>query len=169
MKKMKLKIIWVLVWIFILWWTVFALNSVSTWYKVNKSWWKVNIDAHWDCREVRNNSSTNNYFIPTKSSTEWSNFKSHLPSWVSLPNECFIDARSNPSEANWWHIKSNSNHIQICVHWNCKDWYPSWDVDTKTSLTSSENPLWNFPVYRGTLTTASSYNNDTRKYYYIRY
>ena len=169
MKKIKFKIVWIIIWLFIISWVVSAINSVSTWYKVIKWWWKVNIDAHWDCREVVDNSSVNTYFIPTKSAVEWTAFKWNLPSWVSLPDECFIDNHSNPSEANRWHIKSNSNHIQICTHWNCSDWYPSWDVDTKTSLTAAENPTGNFPVYRWTSTTASTLNNDTRKYYYIRY
>ena len=156
MKKIKLKIVWVLVWMFLLSWVVYAVD-----YYRDNHWIGINIDKHNtsyhnNCYHIHNNSSSVNYFIPVKTSTEWSAFRSHLPSWV-VKYQCF-----NQTVWHMWHIKDDSNHIEICYHWRCRDWYPSWDVTTRTSVHVFGRTFrrWRLAYTTGTW-------NQYRKYYYL--
>ncbi len=65
--------------------TVFAINTVSTGFQVGSS--NVKIDAHGTCKQVRSTSGT--LFVPTKSSAEWSAFRSNKPSGVTL-SSCYV-------------------------------------------------------------------------------
>lgn|GEM_PF-5540349 len=65
---------------------VYAINTVATGYKITPGS-SAAIDAHGVCNVVNNNSSST-YFVPTKTATEWSYFRSYLPSGVSLGSCC---------------------------------------------------------------------------------
>lgn len=62
---------------------VFALNTVSTGFRTNKSTY-MQVNAWSNCYQVNNTGSANDYFIPTATSTEWSAFRTNKPSDVSL-------------------------------------------------------------------------------------
>lgn len=62
---------------------VFALNTVSTGFRTNTSTY-MQVNAWSSCYQVNNTGTTNDYFIPTGSSTEWSTFRTNKPSDVSL-------------------------------------------------------------------------------------
>lgn len=62
---------------------VFALNTVSTGFRTNKSTY-MQVNAWSNCYQVNNTGSVNDYFIPTATSTEWSAFRTNKPSDVSL-------------------------------------------------------------------------------------
>ena len=71
---------------------VFAINTINTWYQtitVNQI-----VDAHGICQQVRHTWSKS-YFIPTKTSAEWSAFRSNKPEDVIL-SPC-----SSPSWTYW--------------------------------------------------------------------
>lgn len=62
---------------------VFALNTVSTGFRTNKSTY-MQVNAWSNCYQINNTGSVNDYFIPTATSTEWSAFRTNKPSDVSL-------------------------------------------------------------------------------------
>ena len=134
MKKIKIIIISSILSIVLLIGAVYAAD----YYRSNHSTY-INIDMHDECREVQNTASVD-YFVPTKTSTEWNTFISNAPSWITIPNECFINEyTTNPS--NWWHTKPDTDHIQLCIHDTCYDWFNSSDVGA-TYLDSSRSHHW---------------------------
>lgn len=65
----------------------FALNTVATGYQIPTGGSPVTINAHGVCRVVRNNRSEA-VFVPTKTASEWTSFRSNpLPS-MTLANCC---------------------------------------------------------------------------------
>lgn len=52
----------------------FAINTVATGYKIDNGG-EVFIDAHGICKRVKNTAASNDYFVPTKTSTEWQAFR----------------------------------------------------------------------------------------------
>ena len=202
MKKIKFKIIWVLVWMFLLVWIVYATeyhittrtvswpslscpsNTSGNCFKSNNNWTWIHY-YRWDKgRRVRNTHSTNDYFVPTKTTTEWYAFINHIPSWITLSKESYIWLNSTESINNYfnkakntWHIAGNS-HIDVCLHWKCVNWYSkkvvptSWpltyDIRYVTYLKKSWNHYvrWsssNWDVRRGALYRTTG----VRKYYYV--
>jgi len=131
MKKIKLKIIGVLIGVFIVLWAVYAINTTSTWYKLNH-WWHSYISS----KDVafKNTHSSYNYFVPTKTSTEYNAFAAHLPSWVSKITESY--SRSS-SCAPWWTMwlrLYQHNWASYAVQWsvNWVFWnYWNTDIDFK--------------------------------------
>ena len=85
MKKRKLKIFWIIIWMCVLVWIVYAADF----YRVNH-WTTANIQEHSYCAWVINNSTINDYFVPTKTSSEWLSFRSNPPSWVII-DYCYPD------------------------------------------------------------------------------
>ena len=81
--KLSLIIIIATVFLFISAITVYALNTWATGYRVNTETKDVLVGASQACHKVTNTSS-NSYFIPTKTTAEWDSFASHLPSGVSI-------------------------------------------------------------------------------------
>lgn len=65
---------------------VFGIDSVTSGYRISSNTNNVMISI-WDnsCKKVTNNTS-NNYFIPTKTSSEWTYFSTHLPANVTISN-----------------------------------------------------------------------------------
>ena len=115
MKKIKFKIIWIVVWVFLLNWSIFAINTISTWYKIN----------HWshsfiESKNVafKNRHSYNNYFIPTKTTTEYNAFKSHLPSWVTKISETYTWSNSCPPRGTVWARLYQHNGAPYAVQWS---------------------------------------------------
>ena len=80
MKKIKIISVSIISSLLILVGMVYATD----YYRVNHWWGSLNIAEHDYCAKVTNNNSVNDYFIPTRTSTEWSSFRSHLPNWTSL-------------------------------------------------------------------------------------
>ncbi len=61
--------------------SVWAINTVATGFQTTTS--DVEIDAHSTCQNVKHTWS-NSYFVPTKTSAEWSAFRNNTPSDVAL-------------------------------------------------------------------------------------
>ena len=120
MKKIKFKIIWVLVWMFLLSWIVYATYYVNKWtdsstfYRVN-NWVTKNIDRGVECRKVVN-SSWNHLFIPIKTNTEWYSFVNNKPSGVSIPDECYVPYWNKWS--SYW-MRGPWSAFTVCYHWEC--------------------------------------------------
>ena len=184
MKKIKFKIIWFLVWIFILSGLVYAwewhitrrneLQSIAQYHRINNGSYK-SIDKWIYCRKVTN-SSWNDLFIPTKTNAEWYSFINNKPSWVSISTECYIEATwtdDSNSSASWVHTKPNSDHIDVCFQWKCTNWYSDtfniadhiyfrwyWSRFHDWDSTNYTHKRWSFHH--------SNYDTDgIRKYYYI--
>ena len=147
MKKLKIITVSIILSILILAGVVYAAD----YYRSNHGTY-INIDMHDECREIQNTSSVD-YFVPTKTSTEWTTFISNSPSWITIPNECLIDEYQS-SPGNWWHTKWT--HIMLCIHDVCHDWYNSSDASA-TYLDSSRSHH-NRPVRRWRL-RRTSYSN----------
>jgi hypothetical protein len=63
---------------------LFAINTVSEGFRINKSNTTATIDAHGVCAAPTNNSSTNDYFVPTATLAEWASFRSNPPQGVTI-------------------------------------------------------------------------------------
>jgi len=89
MQKPFIRILFISVFlIFVIPLVVYALNTVSTGYRVNNAQTTV-IDAHGVCKKVTNNSNKGlGIFVPTKILAEWNNFRNNLPSGVTLGACC---------------------------------------------------------------------------------
>lgn len=59
-----------------------AIGNWSTWFRANNNT-TITVNAHGVCQKVTNSSGIN-YFIPTKSASEWSSFRSNRPSWMNI-------------------------------------------------------------------------------------
>jgi hypothetical protein len=64
-----------------------VVKAVNDSYRINKTASSI-INEQGSCRGVTNNSATYDYFIPTKTLTEWNLFKQNKPADVSL-NSCY--------------------------------------------------------------------------------
>ena len=62
---------------------VWAINTVATGYKTTTS--NQTINAHGVCRQVQHTASTS-YFVPTKTSNEWLQFRNNKPGAVTITN-----------------------------------------------------------------------------------
>lgn len=72
-----------------------GIDSVSSGFRLIKGSTKA-IQAHGVCRKVSNNSASKDFFIPTKSSSEWSAFLSKLPSEITTSNcQTCLDVLNN--------------------------------------------------------------------------
>lgn len=80
-----------------LFWVVYAINTINTWFKTTNS--EVVIDAHGTCQRVRHTGSQE-YFVPTKSSTEWNTFRSNKPAGIQL-NSCASDGDACGTDGLW--------------------------------------------------------------------
>ncbi len=85
--NLKISISLLLSTIFIVPFSVWAINTVSTGYQTTTT--DTEIDAHSTCQNVRHTGS-NSYFVPTKTSSEWLAFRNNVPSDVAL------------SDCDWW-------------------------------------------------------------------
>lgn len=70
----------------------YAINTVATGYKVNDNL-ETSVDAHGTCQKVKNNNCEGvGIFVPTKTSAEWTSFRTNKPSCVTLsgcaPGDC---------------------------------------------------------------------------------
>ncbi len=67
--------------------SIYALDSYYTGYRLeNRSDMEVyyTSTARQYCKKVENNSSSNDYFVPTKTSSEWNYFNYYHPSNISI-------------------------------------------------------------------------------------
>ena len=80
-KKPKLKIVILILAFALVPPTIWAIDTVSSGYKTTTSNKEVN--AHGTCQLVKHTGGTS-YFVPTKTSSEWSAFRSNKPSAVQL-------------------------------------------------------------------------------------
>jgi len=127
---------------------VWAINTVNTWYKTTTA--IVEIDAHSTCRTVRHTGSIS-YFVPTKSSAEWSAFRANEPSNI-VTNTCC------DSSLGWycWYL---ANDWQNCNQRCASEWRScnlnairnySWSHGTNTNCTNVLTDLWvNFSFWTG--------------------
>jgi|GEM_PF-3789826 len=58
-----------------------GINTVATGYQTTTS--EVSVDAHSDCQKLSHTGSTS-YFVPTKTSAEWTAFQNNKPSDVTV-------------------------------------------------------------------------------------
>ena len=164
MKKMKLKIIWVLLGLIIVSWIVDASTYRSDYFRLN-NWHTESMESWKYCKEIVNNSGKH-LFIPLKTELEFYNFLIHKPSWITIRNRCFIADWFNwtyyTNPHSYWHTtKTRGGHINICMHWTCKKWYQAWAYNFTSSSIN-----W-ITVYRKELYKTT--NNWTKRwFYYIR-
>ena len=124
---------------------VYAINTVSTWYQLGNSSSQT-IDAHGTCKKVVNNSG-NTYFVPTNTSTEWSNFRSNLPGSVSLQS-CIDDSLAYSfATSEYWGA--------WCGNWTC--WNNMANTWTHIYSWCAYSYSWNGVV----LTSSSITNNNS--------
>lgn len=78
-----------------------ALNTQDTGHRVNRSTSKA-INAHNVCKKVINADAAKDFFVPTKTATEWTAFRSNLPANVTLGNctSCLDILNNNGSEGD---------------------------------------------------------------------
>ena len=106
MKKIKFKIILFLIWIIILSWLTYAINTLLTWYRLNKSS-IIFVDNYNTC--LKNISTVNDYFIPTKTATEWNALNANYPTGVSLcTSPTFDRLKEDWSIRMLWEDRRNS-------------------------------------------------------------
>ena len=67
--------------------TVYGINTTDTGFQVNAGVSNVTVDAWGTCNKV-SNASAKNYFVPTKTSAEWTAFRNSLPANVTLSACC---------------------------------------------------------------------------------
>lgn len=118
------KILFLLWSLFVIAWISYAINIINEWWKVSKNTGSATIDAHSLCKIVTNNRTDYDVFVPTKTTDEWSAFRSHLPSNVSLSEcGCYSD-----SDCSGW-------EVCVGVSWVCT-WTATDPCDTVKTVWS---------------------------------
>ena len=99
--------------------TTHAINTSSSGWKLGKSGSNADINVHGNCKKI-SGSGSEDYFVPTKTSSEWLNFLKYMPS--SLKAE---DCSTAPSKIQiaynneWWKSYCpNMNHGFVTVYQN---------------------------------------------------
>lgn len=83
MKKKFSKIVMIAIFAIVAIPLVYALNTIDTGFRSDSGAPEFTIDAHGVCKKVTNTSGKS-YFIPTKTPSEWTDFRGNLPLSVSL-------------------------------------------------------------------------------------
>lgn len=131
---------------------VFAINTISTGYRLNKNTFMV-INAWSACRAVENTGSTYDYFVPTKTSSEWTNFINNKPGDVTItycsqhppriayfPGKVNHHTDSNGAWANDPDCSSGSgiDKLVYCRKWNSETIsYAAYKMETITTWTDA--------------------------------
>ena len=126
-------------------WFVSALNTIGAWFQTTAS--NTTIDAHNECRQVRHTWSQS-YFVPTRTSAEWTAFRNNHPSDISIQG-C----------AAWWEEIGmmtgmfSDYHATVVTWWDGTtawiidgNWYPGRSIGRQGSVN---------------LRSATSYNAET--------
>jgi hypothetical protein len=109
---------------------VFAINSVSEWYRVSST---SIINANGTCRSVTKN-SWSDFFVPTRTSTEWTTFINNKP-WTSTLWSCAVNCSYNTylwwctASCGWWSYYSYYNiTTPASWWWTCAvtQWQFAW-------------------------------------------
>jgi hypothetical protein len=75
-----------------------GLNTATTGYRTTTS--GVTVSAHGVCKDA-NQAGSNSYFIPTRTASEWSSFRSNVPSGITLSDPtCVPGTLSKASDLN---------------------------------------------------------------------
>ena len=85
-------------------------------YRLNKNT-KVAIPAHSNCKVAENTGSVNDYFVPTKTATEWTSFINNKPSDVvfqSCTKTGGVGGIDGIYTAAQYYKKSNCGHTPPC-------------------------------------------------------
>ncbi len=125
--------------------TVFAINTVSTGFQVGPS--NVKIDAHGTCKQVRSTSGT--LFVPTKSSAEWSAFRSNKPSGVTL-SSCYVGCSATTATVSIFGFQGSVD-IPSAAH-----------GVVVTGESPTVNVRWAFKCDNGSFKTLSSHSNMSK-------
>ncbi|MEM5867853.1 MAG: hypothetical protein QXG39_08030 [Candidatus Aenigmatarchaeota archaeon] len=94
---------------------------------------KKTIDCHGICKIVTNNNCSASVFVPTKTSTEWSEFLSHFPSCVSVTdcctNECSYSGQTEyRCSGSWVQYRTCGNYdSDPCLEWSSWSNYENCD------------------------------------------
>ncbi len=103
----------------IIWWVIMAQPHPNSWFRVNTgNSNRQTITAHSITRQVTNNCS-NNIFVPTSWSTEWSAFRNNKPNCVDLCDPTSRWARSTCSDACGWWVRTRTNDCWTVQSQNC--------------------------------------------------
>ena len=127
MKKIKTKIIWVLIGVFVLSWITYAAD----YYSISSSN-HVYVGMY---EKLFTNSSSNKYFIPTKTSTEWNAFLWHKPTWVSEIAWVYTASSTCPPWGTMWLSLYEHDGAAYAVQWSV-----SWVYDNY--INSAINFVW---------------------------
>jgi len=146
MKKNKKILLFILPLIWI--WITYALNTYNTWYKIyeanDNSWKNYEIiddlpeSYEWEKKCIKitnfmNNSKTKAFFSPTKTKTEWNNFKS----WCNNTTDCKIEYLNTSNLVLNWSFEIILDEKDPD---NVANWY--WDKNWSTSSTINPKPDW---------------------------
>lgn len=136
----------------------FAINTVDTGYQVLDGT-TVQIDAHGTCKKVTN-STANDYFVPTKTSTEWSTFRSNLPTNVTLA-ACAVDCATPvfgySCSGNWLAGDVSSHTAASCETW-CDLYATLYTSAGCCAYTNGQD--YNCQLYDGSAQAGSGYAAD---------
>lgn len=112
----------------------FAINTCAEGWKVDVgSNNKKTIDCHGICKIVTNNNCSASVFVPTKTSTEWSEFLTHFPSCVSVTdcctNECSYSGQTEyRCSGSWVQYRTCGNYdSDPCLEWSSWSNYENCD------------------------------------------
>ena len=111
--------------VFIWNWELYAINSDTTWYKLNNYnhiYLSTKIEAF-------RNKSSNSYFIPTKTVAEYNSFKAHLPYLVTkAPEQYFNSYTCWPGWTMWLSLYEHnwdSYAVQWSLNWVYEEYWSS--------------------------------------------
>lgn len=121
---MKVKKVWILIYtilIFLSIWVagiVYAINTINEGFIAPIGWTPVKVNAYSTCKIVSNKSSIWDAFIPTKTSTEWTDLIAKNPSHLDITNISYFDQNFSGS----WDNLVNNLEIQtdgkIMIVWD---------------------------------------------------